>query len=65
MFTGIGGELWLFDMKLLTNVESYNIFNNSTIYGISLNSDMSNICIFGGKEIAILTVEISPNIQHR
>lgn len=65
MFTGIGGELWLFDMKLLTNVERKNIFNNSTIYGISLNSDMSNICIFGGKEIAILTVEISPNIQHR
>lgn len=65
MFTGIGGELWLFDMKLLTNVERNNIFNNSTIYGISLNSDMSNICIFGGKEIAILTVVISPNIQHR
>lgn len=65
MFTGIGGELWLFDMKLLTNIERKNIFNNSTIYGISLNSDMSNICIFGGKEIAILTVEISPNIQHR
>lgn len=65
MFTGIGGELWLFDMKLLTNVTTIYIFNNSTIHGISLNSDLSNICIFGGKEIAILTADISSNILHR
>lgn len=59
---GAGGHISVFEALETAKLKTkFEVFENAVIHGIIQNREQSRMCVFGGRNVAVLSIDVCPH----